>query len=107
MAVMAKHVDVPFEIAPDKVKAFEKAFDVPKGQRGSDIALARAKRHMTLPSFSVMAIHTDTPFKVAPERVSRFRKTHNNSQQVLDRTTKYVDLSKIRIVRTKQDNKHN
>ena len=52
MAVMAKHVDAPFEIASDKVKAFEKAFNIPKGQRGSDIALARAKRHTKTHSFS-------------------------------------------------------
>ena len=53
MAVMAKHVDVPFEISPDKIELFKKAFDIPKGQRGSDIALTRAKRFMTLPSFTV------------------------------------------------------
>ena len=53
MAVMTKHVDVPFKISPDKVELFKKNFDVPRGQRGSDIALARARRFMTLPSFTV------------------------------------------------------
>ena len=53
MAVMARHVDVPFEIAPEKIEQFKKVFDVPKGQRGSDKALARARRYMTLPSITV------------------------------------------------------
>lgn len=55
------------------------------------------------------AIHIDTPFEVAPEQASKFKEMVNSSQsnhgsqQVLARAAKFADLSKIRVIRTRQD----
>ena len=48
MAVMARHVNVAFEVAPEKTELFKKMFSNPKGKRGSDRVLARAAKFADL-----------------------------------------------------------
>ncbi len=53
MAVMARHMDIPCNIASEKIALFKQTFNAPKGQRGADKALARARKFMTLPTFTI------------------------------------------------------
>ena len=45
MAIMSKRIDNPFVVASEKTDDFFRTMRKPKGERGSDLLLARAKKH--------------------------------------------------------------
>ncbi|MBQ7514735.1 MAG: hypothetical protein IJS96_00510 [Schwartzia sp.] len=57
MAVMAKPVKAAFIVAEDKIEAFKKWSDQPKGERDIDKALARASRYMKVPTYRMVEVH--------------------------------------------------
>lgn len=56
MAVMAKPVKAPFIVAEDKIEAFKKWADQPKGQRDIDRLMARASKFMKIPHYRLVEV---------------------------------------------------